>query len=219
MLMDYNLGILYILAMSSLATYGILLAGWSANSKYAFLGSLRSTAQLISYELILSSAILLVVLLAGSLDITVIIEAQRAIWYIAPLLPIFLVFFIGSIAETNRAPFDLAEAESELVSGFMTEHSAVIFVFFFLAEYASIVLICILNSILFLGGYLLDFNYYLYPYFYFLQFIEGDSYMYLTENESNFNVINFDNYNIIIGTIVSGVVIGFKACLMIFTFI
>jgi NADH-ubiquinone oxidoreductase chain 1 len=219
MLMDYNLGILYILAMSSLATYGILLAGWSANSKYAFLGSLRSTAQLISYELILSSAILLVVLLAGSLDITVIIEAQRAVWYIIPLLPIFLVFFIGSIAETNRAPFDLAEAESELVSGFMTEHSAVIFVFFFLAEYASIVLICILNSILFLGGYLLDFNFFLYPYFYLLQFIAGDRYMYLTENESNFNVLNFDDYNIIIGTTVSGVVIGFKACVMIFTFI
>ena len=110
MILDYNLGILYLLAMSSLATYGILLAGWSANSKYAFLGSLRSTAQLISYELILSSAILLVVLLAGSLDITVIIEAQRAVWYIIPLFPIFLVFFIGSIAETNRAPFDLAEA-------------------------------------------------------------------------------------------------------------
>ena len=107
---DYNLGILYMLAVSSLATYGILLAGWSANSKYAFLGSLRSTAQLISYELILSSAILLVVLLAGSLDITVIIEAQRAIWYAVPLFPIFIVFFIGSIAETNRAPFDLAEA-------------------------------------------------------------------------------------------------------------
>jgi len=128
-LLDYNLGILYMLAMSSLATYGILLAGWSANSKYAFLGSVRSTAQLISYELILSSAILLVVLLAGSLDITVIIEAQRAIWYVVPLFPIFIVFFIGSIAETNRAPFDLAEAESELVSGFMTEHSAVIFSF------------------------------------------------------------------------------------------
>ena len=114
-LLDYNLGILYMLAMSSLATYGILLAGWSANSKYAFLGSLRSTAQLISYELILSSAILLVVLLAGSLDITVIIEAQRAIWYVVPLFPIFIVFFIGSIAETNRAPFDLAEA-TDLVS-------------------------------------------------------------------------------------------------------
>ena len=109
-ILDYNIGILYLLAMSSLATYGILLAGWSANSKYAFLGSLRSTAQLISYELILSSAILLVVLLAGSLDITVIIEAQRAIWYIIPLFPVFIIFFIGSIAETNRAPFDLAEA-------------------------------------------------------------------------------------------------------------
>ena len=219
MLMDYNLGILYILAMSSLATYGILLAGWSANSKYAFLGSLRSTAQLISYELILSSAILLVVLLSGSLDITVIIEAQRAIWYIVPLFPIFIVFFIGSIAETNRAPFDLAEAESELVSGFMTEHSAVIFVFFFLAEYASIVLICILNSILFLGGYLFDFNFYLYPYFFFIKYIAGDSYMYLTENESNFNVINFDNYSLILGTTIYGIVIGLKACIMIFTFI
>nr|YP_009424474.1 NADH dehydrogenase subunit 1 [Graphis lineola]ASB29161.1 NADH dehydrogenase subunit 1 [Graphis lineola] len=151
---NMDLGILYMLAVSSLATYGILLAGWSANSKYAFLGSLRSTAQLISYELILTSAILLVVLLTGSLNITVNIESQRAVWFIVPLLPIFIVFFIGSIAETNRAPFDLAEAESELVSGFMTEHSAVIFVFFFLAEYASIVLICILTSVLFLGGYL-----------------------------------------------------------------
>ncbi|BCS30788.1 NADH dehydrogenase subunit 1 (mitochondrion) [Aspergillus puulaauensis] len=151
---DYNLGILYMLAVSSLATYGILLAGWSANSKYAFLGSLRSTAQLISYELILSSVILLVILLTGSLNVITIIESQRVVNLLFPLLPLFLVFFIGSIAETNRAPFDLAEAESELVSGFMTEHSASIFVFFFLAEYASIVLICVLNSILFLGGYL-----------------------------------------------------------------
>jgi len=216
---DYSLGILYMLAVSSLATYGILLAGWSANSKYAFLGSLRSTAQLISYELILSSAILLVILLTGSLNLTVNIEAQRAIWFIVPLAPIFIVFFIGSVAETNRAPFDLAEAESELVSGFMTEHSAVIFVFFFLAEYASIVLICILNSILFLGGYLFDFNYFLYPYLLLLQNIAGDSYMSLTENESNFNVINFDNYSTIIGTLVSGLVIGVKACIMIFVFI
>ena len=107
---DYNLGILYILAVSSLATYGILLAGWSANSKYAFLGSLRSTAQLISYELILSSAILIVIMLTGSLNITVNIESQRTIWFIIPLLPIFIIFFIGSVAETNRAPFDLAEA-------------------------------------------------------------------------------------------------------------
>lgn len=157
---DFNLGILYMLAVSSLATYGILLAGWSANSKYAFLGSLRSTAQLISYELILSSAILLIILLTGSLNLTVNIESQRAVWFILPLLPIFLIFFIGSVAETNRAPFDLAEAESELVSGFMTEHAAVVFVFFFLAEYSSIVLMCILISILFLGGYLImDFIY------------------------------------------------------------
>ena len=126
------------LAVSSLATYGILLAGWSANSKYAFLGSLRSTAQLISYELVLSSAILIIIMVTGSLNFTVNIEAQRAIWFVFPLFPIFIIFFIGSVAETNRAPFDLAEAESELVSGFMTEHAAVIFVFFFLAEYASI---------------------------------------------------------------------------------
>jgi NADH-ubiquinone oxidoreductase chain 1 len=152
---DMNLGILYMLAVSSLATYGILLAGWSANSKYAFLGSLRSTAQLISYELILSSAILIVIMLTGSLNLAVNTESQRAVWFILPLLPIFIIFFIGSIAETNRAPFDLAEAESELVSGFMTEHAAVVFVFFFLAEYGSIVLMCILTSALYFGGYLL----------------------------------------------------------------
>lgn len=112
---DFDLGILYMLAVSSLATYGILLAGWSANSKYAFLGSLRSTAQLISYELILSSAILLVIFLTGSLNLTVNIEAQRAVWFIFPLFPIFLIFFIGSVAETNRAPFDLAEAISYIM--------------------------------------------------------------------------------------------------------
>src|ERR1700761_7221273 len=150
---DLNLGILYMLAVSSLATYGILLAGWSANSKYAFLGSLRSTAQLISYELILSSVILLIVLLTNSLNLTINIEAQKITYFLFPLFPLFIIFFIGCIAETNRAPFDLAEAESELVSGFMTEHSAGIFVFFFLAEYASIILMCILISIVFLGGY------------------------------------------------------------------
>lgn len=155
---DLDLGILYMLAVSSLSTYGILLAGWSANSKYAFLGSLRSTAQLISYELILSSAILLVVLLTSSLNLTVNVEAQKIIYYLFPLCPVSIIFFIGAIAETNRAPFDLAEAESELVSGFMTEHSSVIFVFFFLAEYASIVLICIFTSTLFLGGYLITFS-------------------------------------------------------------
>ena len=155
---DLDLGILYMLAVSSLSTYGILLAGWSANSKYAFLGSLRSTAQLISYELILSSAILLVVLLTSSLNLTVNVESQKIIYYLFPLCPVFIIFFIGAIAETNRAPFDLAEAESELVSGFMTEHSSVVFVFFFLAEYASIVLICIFTSTLFLGGYLIAYS-------------------------------------------------------------
>lgn len=157
---DMNLGILYTLAVSSLSTYGILLAGWSANSKYAFLGSLRSTAQLISYELILSSAILLVVLFTSSLNLTVNVESQKTIYFLFPLFPAFIMFFIGAIAETNRAPFDLAEAESELVSGFMTEHSSVIFVFFFLAEYGSIVLICIFTTTLFLGGYLISVLYF-----------------------------------------------------------
>lgn len=150
---DYNLGLLYMLAVSSLATYGILLAGWSANSKYAFLGSLRSTAQLISYELILSSALLVIVFLTSTLNLSVMIESQRSIWYILIVFPLYYVFFISAIAETNRAPFDLAEAESELVSGFMTEHAAGIFVFFFLAEYASIILICMLIAIAFIGGY------------------------------------------------------------------
>ena len=113
---DFNLGIFYMLAVSSLATYGILLAGWSANSKYAFLGSLRSTAQLISYELILSSALLLVIMITGSLNLTVNVEAQRAVWFILPLLPLFIIFFIGSIAETNRPPFDLAEATNMIWS-------------------------------------------------------------------------------------------------------
>lgn len=150
---DFNFGLLYMLIVSSLSTYGILLAGWSANSKYAFLGSLRSTAQLISYELILSSALLLIVLFTGTLNLSVIVEMQKAIWFILPLFPLFYIFFIASIAETNRAPFDLAEAESELVSGFMTEHAAGIFVFFFLGEYASIILICILITLILLGGY------------------------------------------------------------------
>ncbi|CAG7937366.1 unnamed protein product [Penicillium salamii] len=135
---DYSLGMLYMLAVSSLATYG----------------SLRSTAQLISYELILSSVIIVIILLTGNLNIITIVESQRIVDFLLPLFPLFIIFFIGSIAETNRAPFDLAEAESELVSGFMTEHSASVFVFFFLAEYASIILICVLNSILFFGGYL-----------------------------------------------------------------
>ena len=206
---DYNLGILYMLAVSSLATYGILLAGWSANSKYAFLGSLRSTAQLISYELILTSAILIVVMLTGSLNITVNIEAQRAIWFIVPLFPIFIIFFIGSIAETNRAPFDLAEAESELVSGFMTEHAAVIFVFFFLAEYASIVLICILTSILFLGGYLYDYI----SLFWLMEYINFEYYI---NNLYNSNSLFSDP---LIQGLLYGSTLGIKSCIMIFVFI
>nr|YP_009867820.1 NADH dehydrogenase subunit 1 [Nemania diffusa]QKG05019.1 NADH dehydrogenase subunit 1 [Nemania diffusa] len=152
---DFNLAILYLLAVSALATYGILLAGYPKKQIIIYIIALRSTAQLVSYELILSSALLLVIILSGSLNLTVNVESQRAVWFILPLFPIFIIFFIGSIAETNRPPFDLAEVESELVSGFMTEHAAVVFVFFFLAEYGSIVLMCILTSLLFLGGYLI----------------------------------------------------------------
>uniref|UniRef100_UPI00315DDF8A NADH dehydrogenase subunit 1 n=1 Tax=Leucopaxillus giganteus TaxID=1167592 RepID=UPI00315DDF8A len=152
-LSDFSLGILYTLALSSLGVYGVLLAGWSANSKYAFLGSLRSTAAMISYELILSSAILIIILLTGSLNFTTIIEIQQSVWFIIPLLPVFIFYFIAVLAETSRTPFDLQEAESELVAGFFTEHSSVPFVFFFLGEYSSIVLFSCISAILFLGGY------------------------------------------------------------------
>ena len=240
---DFSLGIYYMLAVSSLATYGILLAGWSANSKYAFLGSLRSTAQLISYELVLSSAILLVIMLTGSLNLTVNTESQRAIWYVLPLLPIFIIFFIGSVAETNRAPFDLAEAESELVSGFMTEHAAVVFVFFFLAEYGSIVLICILTSILFLGGYLLInnleiFNINIFDCIHFIIFYLPIENLYLkydyvyTENVFN-NLMDFENIywkyyyiyteyffnNSIVDGLFYGLSLGLKSSILIFIFI
>lgn len=233
---DLSLGILYLLAVSSLATYGILLAGWSANSKYAFLGSLRSTAQLISYELILSSAILLVVLLTGSLNLGINIETQKIVFFLLPLLPIFIVFFIGAIAETNRAPFDLAEAESELVSGFMTEHSAVIFVFFFLAEYASIVLICILTSILFIGGYLSN-VYFVKDIIHYIMFIINDllDYLFYASNlndsyDISYNAINKEVsihykyvYDYIYSPIVVGIYysfwLGLKSCIMIFVFI
>uniref|UniRef100_A0A896YYY0 NADH-ubiquinone oxidoreductase chain 1 n=1 Tax=Coniophora puteana TaxID=80637 RepID=A0A896YYY0_9AGAM len=152
-LFDFSLGIFFTLALSSLGVYGILFAGWSANSKYAFLGSLRSTAAMISYELILSSAILIIILLTGTFNFTNIIESQQSVWFIVPLLPIFIFYFIAVLAETSRTPFDLQEAESELVAGFFTEHSSVPFVFFFLAEYSSIVLFSCITSILFLGGY------------------------------------------------------------------
>ena len=152
-LTDFSLGILYTLCLSSLGIYGVLFAGWSANSKYAFLGSLRSTAAMISYELILSSAILIIILLTGSLNFTTIIEHQQSVWFIVPLLPVFIFYFISILAETSRTPFDLQEAESELVAGFFTEHSSVPFVFFFLGEYSSIVLFSCISAILFLGGY------------------------------------------------------------------
>jgi NADH-ubiquinone oxidoreductase chain 1 len=211
---DLNLGILYMLVVSSLATYGILLAGWSANSKYAFLGSLRSTAQLISYELILSSAILIVVLLTGNLNLTINVEAQKVVFFVLPLLPIFIVFFIGCIAETNRAPFDLAEAESELVSGFMTEHSAVIFVFFFLAEYASIVLICIFTSILFLGGYLKMFSLdFLINGFFFFDIINIDLF------KNIYTETNISFINTLLDGLISSLMLGIKSCLLIFVFI
>ena len=152
-LSDFTLGVLYTLALSSLGVYGILFSGWCANSKYAFLGSLRSTASMISYELILSSAVLIIILLTGSFNYTKIIELQQSIWFLVPLLPVFIFYFISILAETSRTPFDLQEAESELVAGFFTEHSSIIFVFFFLAEYTSIVLFSCITAILFLGGY------------------------------------------------------------------
>jgi NADH-ubiquinone oxidoreductase chain 1 len=214
---DFNLGILYILAVSSLATYGILIAGWSANSKYAFLGSIRSTAQLISYELVLSSAILLVIMITGSLNLTINIDFQKSVWFLLPLFPIFIIFFIGAIAETNRAPFDLAEAESELVSGFMTEHAAVVFVFFFLAEYGSIVIMCTLTSILFLGGYLwIDFQviYNIIDFIYFeLFFVEWFLYI-----KPLLNILSFSSSPILEG-FYFGFSLGFKSSIMIFIFI
>jgi NADH:ubiquinone oxidoreductase subunit H len=164
-LADISLGILYLLAVSSLGIYGVVFAGWSANSKYAFLGSLRSTAQMISYEVVIGLVILTVILCLGSLNLTSIIESQISTWYIIPLLPLSLMFLVSIIAETNRAPFDLPEAESELVAGFFTEHSSVPFVMFFLAEYGSIILMSTLYSILFLGGYLVPFVFFENPTF------------------------------------------------------
>jgi NADH-ubiquinone oxidoreductase chain 1 len=152
-IIDFSMGILYTVALSSLGVYGILFSGWSSNSKYSLLGSLRSSAAMISYELILSAAIFIIILLTGTLNFTMIIESQQSIWFIIPLLPIFIFYFIAVLAETSRTPFDLQEAESELVSGFMTEYSAVPFVFFFLGEYSSIVLFSCISAILFLGGY------------------------------------------------------------------
>ena len=214
---DMELGILYMLAVSSLATYGILLAGWSANSKYAFLGSLRSTAQLISYELVLSSVLLIIIMITNSLNLNINVQFQKIVWLGIPLFCILIIFFIGSVAETNRAPFDLAEAESELVSGFMTEHAAVIFVFFFLAEYASIVLMCIFTSILFLGGYLLDIDY-----IYWFDFFSS-GYAYLFDINWTFSSEYFKLREVLTNSYINGllhsITLGIKSSIMIFIFI
>ena len=150
---DISLGMLFSLAVSSIGVYGALFAGWAANSKYAFLGSLRSTAQMVSYELIFSTCVAAVILLAVSLNFTTIVVALTSNWFIVPLFPLFIMYLISALAELNRTPFDLPEAESELVSGFMTEHSGMIFVFFYLAEYSGVVLMSTFSTILFLGGY------------------------------------------------------------------
>ena len=151
---DINLGVLYIFAVSSLAVYGIIMAGWSSNSKYAFLGALRSSAQMISYEVSMGFILISVLLTAGSLNLTEIVRSQASMWYCIPLFPVFVLFFISALAETNRAPFDLPESESELVSGYNVEYSGVLFVLFFLAEYGNMILMSALTSILFLGGWL-----------------------------------------------------------------
>jgi NADH-quinone oxidoreductase subunit H len=149
---DINLGVLFLFAMSSLGVYGIIISGWSSNSKYAFLGSLRSAAQLISYEISIGLVIMPVLILAQSVNLTAIVLAQSDIFFIIPLFPSFILFFISILAETNRVPFDLPEAESELVSGYNVEYSAIGFTFFFLAEYSNIILMSSLVVIFFLGG-------------------------------------------------------------------
>jgi NADH-quinone oxidoreductase subunit H len=151
---ELNIGILYLFAVSSLNVYGVLFAGWASNSKYAYLGSLRSAAQMISYEISIGFTALNVAICAGSLNLNVIVLAQRNIWFFLPLLPIFLVFYVSILAETNRHPFDLPEAEAELVSGYNVEYSAMSFALFFLSEYANMLLMSTFGAILFLGGWL-----------------------------------------------------------------
>ena len=153
-LADINVGILYLFAISSLGVYGILMAGWASNSRYPFLGALRSAAQMVSYEVSMGFVIVTVLLVAGSLNLSDIVNAQRKIWFVVPLFPMAVIFFISTLAETNRHPFDLPEAESELVAGFNVEYSAMPFALFFLGEYANMILMAGLTTILFLGGWL-----------------------------------------------------------------
>nr|YP_009130760.1 NADH dehydrogenase subunit 1 [Agarophyton chilense]AKA27615.1 NADH dehydrogenase subunit 1 [Agarophyton chilense]ASP44543.1 NADH dehydrogenase subunit 1 [Agarophyton chilense]UAD89532.1 NADH dehydrogenase subunit 1 [Agarophyton chilense] len=155
---DINIGMLYLLAISSLGVYGIIISGWSSNSKYAFLGALRSAAQMVSYEVSIGLILINVLLCSGSLNLTEIVLAQQNIWYGIPLLPALIMFYISILAETNRAPFDLPEAEAELVAGYNVEYSAMGFALFFLGEYANMILMCGLTTILFFGGWLPIFN-------------------------------------------------------------
>ncbi len=157
-LADINVGILYLFAISSLGVYGIIMAGWASNSKYAFLGALRSAAQMVSYEVSIGFVIITVLLCVGSLNLTAIVLAQETMWFVIPLLPMFVVFFISALAETNRAPFDLPEAEAELVAGYNVEYSAMTFALFFLGEYANMILMSAMTVILFLGGWLPPFD-------------------------------------------------------------
>ena len=153
-LADINVGILYLFAISSLGVYGVIMAGWASNSKYAFLGALRSAAQMVSYEVSMGLVIINVLICVGSLNLSDIIEAQRDMWFALPLFPMFIVFFISTLAETNRAPFDLPEGESELVAGYFVEYSSMSFALFFLGEYANMILMSAMTTVLFLGGWL-----------------------------------------------------------------
>ena len=159
-LADINVGILYLFAVSSLSVYGIIMGGWASNSKYPFLGAIRSAAQMVSYEVSIGIIIINVLLCVGSLNLNKIVLAQSEIWFIFPLFPMFVIFFISALAETNRPPFDLPEAESELVAGYQTEYSGMMYAMFWLGEYANILLLCSLGSILFLGGWLSPINIY-----------------------------------------------------------
>jgi NADH-quinone oxidoreductase subunit H len=151
---DINVGILYLFAVSSLGVYGIVMAGWASNSRYAFLGAMRSAAQMVSYEVSIGFIMICVLLTAGSLNLSDIVEAQKGLWFVLPHLPMFVIFFISVLAETNRHPFDLPEAESELVAGFMTEYSSMSFALFFLGEYANMIMMSGMVTVLFLGGWL-----------------------------------------------------------------
>ncbi len=153
-LADINVGILYLFAVSSLGVYGIIMGGWASNSKYPFLGAIRSAAQMVSYEVSIGVIIINVLLCVGSLNLNDIVIAQKDLWFIIPLFPMFVIFFISALAETNRPPFDLPEAEAELVAGYQTEYSGMMYAMFWLGEYANILLMCAIGSVLFLGGWL-----------------------------------------------------------------